>query len=229
VPATLVAAGPAQVGTFSVAGAQATDFPKQADDCSGATSAAGDACEVWVRFAPGAPGTRTAVLRIPAGGTTHEVDLQGFADGGRTRVVMHSDDGDTIGGGLDHSYTYPDSDIGARARPGQVSFSVDHVNGDWWYADFAPPSGEELVVGRTYQAERSPFHEGDEAGMSVSGNGRGCSDLSGTFTVTELRLDAEGRTKSVGVEFEQHCQYRDGALRGTWEFRVGDDTPWRRG
>jgi hypothetical protein len=75
VPVTVIATGPARFGTVSVSGTHPADFVKRSDDCSGATLAAGDRCEVWVEFIPGAPGTRTAVLRIPAGGTTQEVEL----------------------------------------------------------------------------------------------------------------------------------------------------------
>jgi hemolysin type calcium-binding protein len=61
--------------------------------------------------------------------------------------------------------------------------------------------------------------------MSVDGEGRGCNELSGTFTVTDARFEPDGRMRSYGIDFEQHCEHMTPALRGTFEFRAGDTTP----
>jgi RTX calcium-binding nonapeptide repeat (4 copies) len=224
VPVTVTAAAPATIGSVTVAGAHPMDFPKRLDECSGRTLAAGDTCEVWMRFVPTVPGTRTARLRIPVGDVTHNVELQGFAYGGRTRVIMHSDPGDYIGQGRDWSYTPANATIAAGGTRQAASFGVDGANGDWWYGDFVAGGGDILVPGDTYQATRYPFN-GSGPGMSVDGEGRGCNELSGTFTVTDARFEPDGRLRSYGIDFVQHCEHMTPALRGTFEFRAGDTTP----
>jgi len=228
VPVTVMARDGAAIGTVSIAGASPGAYTKRVDECSGRTLAAGATCEVWVRFVPDGAGTRLARLRIPVGDVTHDVELQGFAYGGRTRVIMHSDPGDYIGGGQDWAYRPENATIAAGGSRQRAGFSIDGDNGDWWYGDFVAGSGDILVPGDTYAATRYPFN-GSGPGMSVDGEGRGCNELSGTFTVNEARYEADGRLRSVGIDFEQHCEHMTPALHGTFEFRAGDTTqppPW---
>jgi hypothetical protein len=224
VPVQVRSGAAATVGDVSVQGAGAGQFAIRLDECSGRSLPAGSGCEVWVRFTPTAPGTHTATLRIPEGGRTHDVALQGFAYGGSTRVHMVSDPGDYIGQGQTWDYTAGSASIAAGGNRSGVSFGLDGANGDWWYADFVPGQGDILVPGETHRATRYPFN-GSGPGMSVDGEGRGCNTLTGTFTVTDLRLEPDGRLRAVGVDFEQHCEGAGPALRGSWEFRKGDDTP----
>jgi hypothetical protein len=224
VPVTVMATGPATIGSVSIAGAHPADFPKRLDECSGRTLAAGGVCEVWLRFVPTVAGTRTARVRIPVGDVTHDVELQGFAYGGRTRVIMRSDPGDYIGQGQTWSYTPQNASIAVGGSRQRASFGIDGDNGDWWYGDFVAGGGDILVPGDTYQATRYPFN-GTGPGMSVDGEGRGCNELTGTFTVTDARFEPDGRMRAVGIDFEQHCEGMTPALRGTFEFRAGDTTP----
>jgi hypothetical protein len=226
VPVTVVATRSAvRLTDTSVAGANPADFPIRADECSGRTLAAGDSCQVWVRFVAADAGTRTAKLRITdATGERHDVSLQGFAYGGRTRVVLHSDPGDFVGAGRDWSYTPANADISATGSRRHVSFSVTGADGSRWSADFAPAAGDILAPGRYENATRYPFH-GSGPGLSISGNGRGCNTLRGEFTVTSASFAADGRLRSFGASFEQHCEGETPALRGTMEYRADDTTP----
>jgi hypothetical protein len=224
VPVTVVATSTVQIGPAAITGADAGAFSLRLDDCSGRTLEAGGTCEVWVRFTPSAPGTRQAALRIPAGGAVHETVLQGFSYGGVTRVHMRSDPGDYIGQGQTWDYSAANARIGASGSRQGVGFGLDSADGDWWYATFVPGQGDILVPGATYSATRSPFN-GTGPGMSVDGEGRGCNELSGTFKVTDLRFEADGTLRSVGIDFEQHCEHMTPALRGSWEYRKGDTTP----
>jgi hypothetical protein len=104
---------------------------------------------------------------------------------------------------------------------------VNGVNGDWWYLDFTPAAGDVLAPGTYSGATRYPFN-GNGPGLSVSGNGRGCNELDGSFIVNELRMDG-GDLRSLSISFEQHCEHSPNALRGTLSFRAGDTTtpaPW---
>lgn len=226
VPVTVVASSAATITGVSVAGGDAGDFPVRLDGCSGQSLAAGGTCPVWVAFSPTAPGTRISTLRVTdsRGGET-DVALQGFSYGGTTRVTMHSDSGDWVGGGSDYSYTPANATIGVWGSPEHVEFSVSGDNTDWWTADFAAPAGNVLAAGDSFDgATRYPFNNSG-SGLDVTGNGRGCNTVSGSFTVTDATYGPDNSPRSFGVNFEQHCEGASPALHGTFDFRVGDTTP----
>src|SRR3954451_1370092 len=225
VPVAFVAHTATTVQSVALTGAEPGQFTDRLDEYSGKTLAAGASCNIWMRFTPSTAGTHTATLRVTAGGVAHDVAVQGFSYGGRTRVVMHSASGDYIGQGQEWSYTPANATIAAGGTRQGVSLGVDGANGDWWTADFHPGSGDILAPGTTYQATRYPFN-GTGAGMDISGNGRGCNTLTGSFKVTTATFDDSGRLETIGINFEQHCE-GPGAppLTGSWELRAGDTTP----
>jgi hypothetical protein len=225
VPVTLRAFdAPVTVTGVSLGGADASSFEVREDDCTGHTLAA-SACQVWLRYRPGSAGTRTATLTISdSAGTHRQATLQGFAYGGQTSVTMTSDPGDYIGGGRNWSYTIANDAIGVGGTRQYVGFGVDGANGDWWYADFAPAAGDILAPGYYPNATRYPFN-GNGPGLDVSGNGRGCNTLTGEFTVNSATWLADGHVRTFSVSFVQHCEGGTPALRGTFAFRAGDDTP----
>jgi hypothetical protein len=97
-----------------------------------------------------------------------------------------------------------------------VSVAVNGDNGDWWYLDFNAPGSQPLVPGTYTSATRYPFN-GTGPGLSVSGEGRGCNEPTGSFTVTQA---VYGGTDSSCLQdfeatFEQHCEGAEPALRGT--------------
>jgi hypothetical protein len=173
-----------------------------------------------VGFMPRDPGTRRAALQLHgSNGFSQTVPLEAFVFPGRTQLLMESDPGDWVGAGQTYRYSPADATIGAWGNQRYVGFSIDAANGDWWYGDFAAPEGDILVPGETFTARRYPFN-GPGAGIDVSGNGRGCNRIVGTFTVTAAAFTPEGELKHFGVRFEQHCEEGEPALRGLFEFRV---------
>ncbi len=54
------------IGTVTVAGGDANEFPRTADSCTAATLATGVSCTVSVAFAPLGLGTRSATLEVPS-------------------------------------------------------------------------------------------------------------------------------------------------------------------
>jgi Fibronectin type III domain len=226
VPAAVAAVdGPRTISSAALTGEAAADYTIRSDECSGRSLPAGGTCEVWVRFAPKTAGTRLATLRLTdSTGTEHTVALQGFAPGGRTRIEMTSDPGDYIGQGLAWSYTPANSNIWFSGNRGHAGFSIDGADGSWWDADFVPGQGDILVVGSYPNATRYPFN-GTGPGLSISGNARGCNTLRGSFDVTWVDYATDGRMRSFGATFVQHCEGGTPALRGTVEFRAGDTTP----
>jgi hypothetical protein len=132
---------------------------------------------------------------------------------GAWSVQFTSDQGDYIGQGQSWSFGPPTDSIHVTATRSHVTFEV----GDW-YGDFAAPPGQQLEAGRVYDgARRYPFNDA-APGLSISGDGRGCNELSGTFTVSKIEFDAAGTLRAFEVTFEQHCEHMPPALRGTWTF-----------
>ncbi len=136
------------------------------------------------------------------------------------------DAGDWISGGQSYSYSTTSQDrfdVSGSADNRVVSLSVDGANGDWWYLDLAAPSGSTLTPGEYTDAARYPFNEGDRPGLSLSGNGRGCNTLTGSFTVLDVEFGPNGYVQTLHATFEQHCEGGTAALRG--EVRVGNPAP----
>jgi hypothetical protein len=205
-------------------------FPIRLDECKGRTVAAGSSCQVWLRFKAGG-GTHRGRLVVSGGSQSYGAELQGFNWGGTTKLVMHSDDGDYIGGGQDWSYTPANASIGVSGTRQHVGFGIDGAGGDWWYGDFSAPSGDILAAGNTYNGAARDAFRGSSPGLDVSGNGRGCNTISGKFTVTEARFEPSGALHSFNVRFEQHCEGADPALRGEFSYRAGDRAkppPWMK-
>jgi hypothetical protein len=155
-----------------------------------------------------------------------KVQLDGFGAGGRTELTMQSDQGDWVGQGASYDYLPANATISASGTHSGVHVAVDGNTGDWWYLDFVAPSNDILTAGTTYNASRYPF-QGSGAGMDISGEGRGCNTLTGTFTVNSISFTLDGTLRYASISFVQHCEGVAPALHGTLDFRVptGDVTP----
>jgi hypothetical protein len=229
VPVRVRQVGASAVGVSGVTlgGAHPQDFSIRSDGCTGHILVDGDACLVYVRFVPKSPGPRSAVLRVATDTTTFQVGLDGYGLPGVTDWQMTSEPGDYIGGGRTYLYTSAVDTLAYRGTAQYASGGVDAANGDWWGASFVPAQGDVLVAGATYQdAHRYPFN-GSGAGMDVSGNGRGCNTLVGSFTVNQIGFSsANGALDRLDVNFEQHCEGATPALRGRLRYRArADVTP----
>ena len=217
----------ATVKSATITGLHRGDFTKRVDECTGVRLGSGDLCQIWIRVTPTAPGPRVATLVIEdSTGARRRVSLDIFIEGGRTRLYMQSDTGDYIGQGATYSYTPRNASIGVGGNRQYVGGGLDGSDGSWWYFSFAAPDGDILAPGVTYKASRYPFH-GTGGGMDISGEGRGCNELSGKFTVKHASYWQDGTLRSFAASFEQHCEHATPALRGVVEYRlpVGDVTP----
>jgi len=131
-------------------------------------------------------------------------------------LTLHSDPGDFVGGGKDHSYTRPFDQVfwrGSSRASGTVGASVKALNGDSWHLVFAAPFGQVLQVGEYTDAQRYSFQEAGHPGMSVTGAG-GCNTLTGSFTVLEIEYGPDNVVTRFHATFEQHCEGGPEALRG---------------
>jgi hypothetical protein len=128
-----------------------------------------------------------------------------------------SDPGDFIGGGKSKSYTNSTTIFGLSGTTAGITYSVSGQRDDWTI-ELAPPVGQQLHVGTYTDAQRSPFRDPGHPGLEVTGDGRGCNTLTGSFTITQLVVDATGAVKALAATFEQHCEGGAPALHGTIHF-----------
>jgi len=217
VPVRLVNTGAAPL---TVAGAAITDgaadFSVKSSTCG--TLAVGASCQVNVGFTPSTSGARSGTLTIQdsSAAGSHTVALSGAGIPGNTAWQMRSDRGDYIGGGEDWSYTPQDTRILASGDQSRIQASTEDGS---WTADFEADSGRTLTPGTTFTgATRFPFNDATTPGMDVSGSGRGCNEIKGSFTVHEASYDDTGALEKLSISFVQHCEGATPALYGsiTW-------------
>jgi hypothetical protein len=132
-----------------------------------------------------------------------------------TALVLNSEPGDYIGGGIDQTFTEEDGAFTARRNlPNVISISFDG-GPHWWFLDFAAPMDVPLAVGVYDEATRFPFQSPTKPGLSVSGEGRGCNELTGQFEVLEVVYSPAGDVERFAATFEQHCEGMEPALTGS--------------
>jgi hypothetical protein len=140
-------------------------------------------------------------------------------------LSFSGDPGDYITGGLSYSYSTAAGDqlfVSSNDQNSVVEVGVNAFNGDWWTLDLAAPSGQSLVPGTYLNATRYPFN-GAGPGLSLSGNGRGCNTLTGSFTVMNAVYGINGYVQTFDATFEQHCEGADAAARG--EVHISNPPP----
>jgi len=150
--------------------------------------------------------------------------LSGTAHAQTTMLFMDSQPGDYIGGGVQHTVTPTSGSFSARRNfDNGVSIQVSTTGGTWTL-DFAAP-GDALLVPANYDnATRWPFQSPTSPGLNVSGMGRGCNRLSGSFVVREALYGAGGEVQAFAADFEQHCEESGPALLGS--IRVNSSVPF---
>jgi hypothetical protein len=144
---------------------------------------------------------------------------------GRFSLRMTSQPGDYIGGGRTWSVAPPawKMHFGVGPDRRRLVFGFDGPVSSW-SASFGPPPGQVLQRGGTYEASRFGFNQ-TTSGIEVSGDGRACDTVTGTFTVDALSFDRHGALRTALIRFEQHCGNAISAphpasLRGTLRFRA---------
>ena len=77
-----------------------------------------------------------------------------------------------------------------------------------------------------YSGLRSvPFNNPVKGGLAFTGEGRGCSAVTGWFVVDSITYDNDGLIVSLDLRFEQHCEGREPALRGAIHWRAAPTPP----
>ena len=97
----------------------------------------------------------------------------------------------------------------------RTAISVDIYISDGtatWRLDFSAPEGSPLSVGYYGAARRYPVTPLN--GLYVSGQGNGCSRITGRFAILEIVLGSDGTVQRFAADFEQHCEDAVPALFG---------------
>jgi hypothetical protein len=108
-----------------------------------------------------------------------------------------------------------------RTRDGYPS-NVEIEIGDSWSVALSTDSlGKPLGAGTYLDAQRADFADPGRPGLDISGDGRGCNEVSGRFEVLDvalLRGAGPARVLELRALFEERC---DGhaAFRGCVQFR----------
>lgn len=126
-------------------------------------------------------------------------------------IYLESDSGDYIGAGRNYLYTGSAFNVTSNGSLLEASVSSTY---DWWSGDFQAMFGTNpLQIGYYPDLSRYPFHNPYKGGLSWSGNGRGCNELSGWFVIDDIEYQ-QTTLKRVSLRFEQHCEGGGSALRG---------------
>ncbi len=135
-------------------------------------------------------------------------------------VHLQSTGGDYIGAGGTYTYTGANAILGVNGGGAGAGVRVD---GDQeWSGDFVPMSTlGRLEPGYYGNLQRYPFHNPVRGGLSWSGEGRGCNQLSGWFVVDHVAYEGN-RLTALDLRFEQHCEGGSSALRGKIHWSEGE-------
>jgi hypothetical protein len=121
-----------------------------------------------------------------------------------------SDPGDRLANGRSASFTGAASFLRLSGKPNWVQYNVSG-NRETWMAIISPPTGQTLQPG-TYATSNSPTQT--LAGLSITGNGAGCSSSTGSLTISSITVGKDGDVASLGANFEYHCDSKQPAFRG---------------
>jgi hypothetical protein len=165
-----------------------------------------------------------AAALLPLSGAGAAVTLETVQDG---TLTMTSDPGDYVGQGGSYSFSTPGNLFFARSSQAGSTITVtvrpDPVDTTFWSLEFAAPAGQQLVPGTYTGAQRASSRAPGAPGLDVDGDGRGCSTVTGSFTVLDAVYEPSGYVDSFHAVFEQHCEGAAPALRG--EVQVTNPPP----
>ncbi len=127
-------------------------------------------------------------------------------------VEWSSDEGEFIGRGETRIFT-PANAILKIQRESDNSIGLNVEGSASYSLDFKAAKGEKLEARAYENATRYPFSD-DGNGISISGNGSGCNQITGRFEIKEIVFDEKKKLEKLDLQFEQHCEGGPKALRG---------------
>jgi hypothetical protein len=133
-------------------------------------------------------------------------------------VYLASQALDFIGQGKTYLYTAPGNPSFAVSSDGAYMHVIVGSGVGEWNGDFqAMNSLSRLEVGYYGDLLRYPFNNPTKGGLNWSGQGRGCSTLTGWFVVDAVTY-AGSTLMSIDLRFEQRCDGSPDVLRGKFRW-----------
>ncbi len=212
--------GGSAIESAAVVGPHAADYSVTAGGCLGHAGP----CDVAVRFAPTAPGTRRATLRLTdAEGRVHETALEGFAHDGATDAELEVLAGDVAGQPGTYRYDSTSAFFAGQNHGSEVNVFLDGEDGRHYLGRFGTGSNAPLAPGSYPDADNLPA---GRPFLDVWGTPTGCNRTGGSFTVHSIERMPDETLRSLDVSFELLC-YQDHrpALRGRWRWRADAAVP----
>lgn len=214
--ATMGSAYSCSTGSFTIIEMSATDVNATFSLDCGPTASVADNVG-FVRYnatlttpVPATPSAAQAITDPPNSGTT-SANADEFS--------FISAQGDYIGGGSPADFTGSSVVVGG-------SQGVADVDAGGWTLNLSAPTGGLLVPGTYSGATRYPFNASGVPGLSLYGNGRGCNNDYGTFTIYQIASDSTGALSQLNATFSQTCEQTTAPpLVGFIRFNATEPTP----
>lgn len=125
--------------------------------------------------------------------------------------------GDPIGGGQSRHYTTANATIRGVAYPSSGLLEVTVTSADrqeWWTLQMQAPRAGALVAGHYEPVVAWRTANAAEAQLRFTGMGRGCSPVSGAFTLHQVQYGSLGELDRLHATFRQTCAGFPAGLSG---------------
>jgi hypothetical protein len=108
---------------------------------------------------------------------------------------------------------------------GKPAFVTIHIGSNWTIDLSSASLGRPLAPGTYVDAQRAPFTDPNHPGLDVFGDGRGCNEVGGTFTIVDVQANSDpdgglSTVTSLTATFEQHCEKGSGSNTGCVHFTL---------
>jgi hypothetical protein len=98
--------------------------------------------------------------------------------------------------------------------PGDIQITFEH--GDTEYdANFSTGSNQRFGAGTYAHAQRYGMDDSGQPGLEISGDGRSCNEISGSFQAAGVEYRSDGTISRFAATFEQLCDDSKVPLRGS--------------
>lgn len=103
------------------------------------------------------------------------------------------------------TYTAPTASFVASGNAESLTLRVTTAT-EWHYLTIAAPRGQTLTRGSYSSAERASFRTGRSPGLDISGNGSGCNEVWGNFTIRQIGFGPSGELNLLDATLNQNCE-----------------------
>jgi len=130
-----------------------------------------------------------------------------------TFLLLQSQPGDTVGQGQTVAFTTASGPFTVQGNANAVTVSFHTSdNTQTWTLSFSAVTG--AALGHSEYEGAIRVASSAQPGLLVTGNGHGCTTVTGRFMVNGITFASDGSIASLAVDFEQHCNGAAPALYG---------------